>query len=236
MNFYKAQDFVDDIMSYVKFPFDREDISLEIKDHMIDKIEYYIEKGYDVEESEKLTIKDMGDPKKIGVELNKQHNPIIGWIWAISNTVVVLFIIINILLMVSIIFNYIISGNSVGIIPKENIEYRIDLDERVQIDDRVIRFTNIVYEKDGKLNIFYRDYEKGFRLGGWNFGSLGTIRDDLGNEYPGHSGLGGGGIVSKWIKTIDDFPEDANTLIIDYDMYNRKFKIEIPLKTGENNE
>lgn len=236
MKFYKTEEFLKDILSHVKFFFDREEIRLELKDHMIEKIENYMELGYDVEEAEEFTIKDMGDPEIIGVELNKEHNPIIGWIWRITQKIVGFFIIINILIAVPIILMTIFNTNYINRIPKDNIVYRINLNEKRQVDNRVIKFTNIIYEKDGNLNIFYRDYDKSFHMGGWNFGNIGIIRDDLGNEYPGYSGSGGGRVFSRWINTIKDFPEEANMLIIDYDQYNRKYKVEIPLKQGEINE
>ncbi len=236
MHFDKIEEFLDETLSYVKFVLDRYEIKLELKDHMMDKLDYYIESGHDGDEAERLTIKDMGDPKEIGVELNKQHNPIIGWIWRISRVAVILFIIINIFTVGSLGLISIFSTSEVSRIPKEDILYRINLDEKVQIDNRIIKITNIIYEKNGDMNIFYKDYEKSILGGGWSLGYLGTIKDDLGNEYRGYSGSSSGGIVTKSRKTIKDFSKDANTLIIDYDLYNRKYRIEIPLKTGEDNE
>ena len=96
MHFDKIEEFLDETLSYVKFVLDRYEIKLELKDHMMDKLDYYIESGHDGKEAEKLSLIDMGDPKERGVELNKQHNPIIGWIWRISRIAVILFIIINI--------------------------------------------------------------------------------------------------------------------------------------------
>lgn len=235
-NFYKVEEFLEEIVSHVKFVFDRDEIKLELKDHMIDKFQYYMEKGYDEEEAEKFTIKDMGDPKEIGLELDKQHNPIIGWIWRITNILATLLIIINIFIVGSIGLVSIFSTSEINIIPKEDIVYRINLDKKVEIDNRVIKITNIIYEKNGDMNIFYKDYEKGLLGSGWSLGHIGKIKDDLGNVYRGYSGSTSGGIISKSRRTIRDFSKDANTLIIDYDEYNRKYRIEIPLKTGENNE
>lgn len=234
MNFYKTEEFLDEIVSYVKFFFDRDEIRLELKDHMMDKIEYYMEVGYDWEEAEKIAIKDMGDPREIGVELNKQHNPIIGWIWRITHIALVLFMIVNIFILGSISLITIFSSNNIRSIPKENIVYRINLNEKVQIDNRVIKFTNIIYEDNGNMNIFYKDYEKGFRSG-WS-GGMGTVTDDLGTEYNGYSGSSSSGLIRKSRRTIKEFSKDASTLIINYDQYNRRYTIEIPLKTGEKNE
>lgn len=235
MNFYKVEEFLEEIISYIKFVFDRDEIRLELKDHMMDKIEYYMESGYDGEEAEGLTIKDMGDPKEIGVELDKQHNPIIGWIWRITHIALILIMIVNIFILVPIGLLTIFSSNNIRSIPKEDIAYRIDLNEKVQIDNRVIKFTNLIYEKNGNMNIFYKAYEKGSLGSGWS-GGMGTVTDDLGTKYMGYSGSSSAGLITKARRTIKDFSQNANTLIINYDQYNRKYRIEIPLKTGEKNE
>lgn len=236
MNFYKTEEFLENILSYIKFSFDKDEIKSELNHHMMDKIEYYIEVGYDKEKAEELSINDMGDPKVIGVELNKQHNPIIGWIWGITHVMVVLFMIINIFTVGIMVLLATFSRNPIRDIPRENIVYRIDLNEKVRIDDRVIKFTNVIYDKKGDLHIFYRYYDKRFWDTGWSFGSLGIIKDELGNEYSSGSGSGGGSILSKCRRTLRDFPKDAKTLIIDYDRYNRKYMVKVLLKVGENNE
>ena len=53
-------------------------------------------------------------------------------------------------------------GNSVMDIPKSNIVYKLDIDEKVKLDDRTIRFTNIIYEKNGNMNITYEYYNPKF--------------------------------------------------------------------------
>ncbi|MBU5256215.1 permease prefix domain 1-containing protein [Tissierella praeacuta] len=236
MSFHKMDEFLKSVLSYIKFPFDREDIKLEMEAHILHKINYYMEQGYHEEKAEELAVKDMGNPKEIGIQLNKEHNPIIGWLWRITNIAVSIFIVINIFIIGSMTIVTIFSGNPVKEIPKEDIVYRIDINEKVQIDDMVIKFTNVIYDKDGELHIFYRYYDKKLWGSGWSFGAIGTIKDDLGNEYFSGSGSSSGGIVSKGRRSLRDFPENANTLIIEYDEYNRKYRVEIPLKAGEYNE
>ncbi|WP_353092830.1 permease prefix domain 1-containing protein [Tissierella praeacuta] len=236
MPFCKSNEFLKIVLSYIKFSFDREDIKLELESHILDKIEYYMEQGYHKEEAEELALKDMGNPKEIGIQLNKEHNPIIGWIWRITNIAVSIFVIINIFIVGAILLTSIFSRNPIKDIPKEDIVYRIDINEKVQLDDTVIKFTNVIYDKEGELHILYRYYDKRLWGGGWSLGTIGIIKDDLGNEYFSGSGSGGGGIISKRRRSLRDFPEEAKALIIEYDEYNRKYKIEIPLKVGEYNE
>lgn len=236
MSFYKAQDFVEEILSYVKFSFDRKEISLELNQHMVDKIEHYMEKGYDEKEAENLAINHMGDPKEIGVQLNKEHNPILGWIWAITNIGVRILITISIFILAINILIVIFNGSGVKGIAEENIVYRLDINERVEIDNRVIEFTNLIYEKNGDMNIFYKDYEKSLFGRSDSFDWIGHIKDDLGNEYGYKARSTSGGIVSKSRRVINDFSQDANYLIINYNEYNREYTVEIPLKIGGRDE
>lgn len=237
MPLLKKDKFLKEVLSYVKFPFDRGDIKRELENHMLDKMESYAEEGYDKETAEELCINDMGDPKEIGIQLNKQHNPIIGWMWKITNVIVVLFLIVNVFIVGSILLSYLgkslFDGNMVNDIPKSNIVYRIDIDEKVKLDDTVIHFTNVVYENNGNMNIFYEYYDTKLWGTGWTLGTIGDISDNLGNTYFSGSGASRGGIKTKSKRTIGNFSREADTLIISYDNYNRKYRVEIPLKAGD---
>lgn len=239
MEFQKYSDFLDAVLSYVKFPLDREEIRLELSDHIVDKIQYYVEQGLSYKEAEAKAIMDMGDPKDIGSQLNKEHNPIIGWLWVISKGLVSIFILINIFIvgprLLYLTFS-IFDPSPIKDIPKEDIVYKLDINERVQIDDRVINFTDIVYDKNETIHIIYNYYDKKIWRMGWSHGYLGTIKDDKGNEYFSGSGYRGGGIVAKGRKSIRDFPRDAKSLIIEHDFYNRYYRVEIPLESGDANE
>lgn len=73
-------------------------------------------------------------------------------------------------------------GNSVMDIPKSNIVYKLDIDEKVKLDDRTIRFTNIIYEKNGNMNITYEYYNPKFWANRWTFGGMREISYNLGNH------------------------------------------------------
>lgn len=235
-------EFLDQVLSYIKFHLVKDEIKAELESHILDKMDYYTSKGYNKEEAEELAVNDMGDPKQIGIQLNKQHNPLIGWILKITNGLVGFIAIAGIFLSIvfvvpSIIMSLFVRG-PIHDITKESIEYRIDLDEQVRIDNRIINFTNLVYEKDGSMNILYNERETGLlRRGGWSFGTIGEISDNLGNEYFNRYGSStGGSIITNSIMTIDDFSEEAEELIIEYDNFNRHYRVEIPLNAGESHE
>ncbi len=239
MDFQRSKEFLDTVLSYVKFPFDKEDIRMELQEHIWDRIDYYTQQGLTYYEAEEKAIKDMGDPKEIGIQLNKEHHPLIGWLYLASKVLVILFVIINIFMAVPVIIDLgysIFDDKLIREIPKEDIVYKIDVNERVQIDDRVINFKNVVYDKNGTLHISYYYYDKKLWGSGWSLGTIGIITDDKGSKYYRGSSHTTGGIVSKGMVSVENFRKDAKTLIIEYDRYNRYYKLEIPLKSGENIE
>ena len=236
MNLLKSDKFINEVISYIKFPFDREDIRKELEDHILDKMEYYDSRGIDKVTAEELTLRDMGNPKEIGIALNREHNFVLGWIYKITNALVTIFLIITVFTAGISLISTIFSGNPAKHISKEDIVYDIKVNEKVKIDDRVIKFKNVIYEKNGDMNIVYEYYDTKLLGMGWSLGHIGTIKDNLGNEYFEGSGSSSGGIITKGVETMNDFSSEADTLIIEYDMYNRYYKVEIPLKVGDSNE
>ena len=233
----KTNKFIKDVLTYVKFPFDRESIKKELEDHITEKIEYYCEQGYDLDKAEDIAIEDMGNSRDIGVELNKQHNPLIGWIWRVSSiSVKLLSFVAAFILILHVMGGYIFVPNPMKDITKEGIVYKVDVNERVRIDDRVITVTHLIYDKNSTMHIIYNYYETKFWRMGWSLGSIGEISDNLGNTYHNFTGAGGSGFgMSKVRKSVRNFSSKADTLIIDYDRYDRHYRFEIPLPVGDEN-
>lgn len=232
----KKEKFLKEVLSYVKFSLDREDIKTELESHILEKVDYYIEQGYDKEKAEELSINDMGDAKEIGIELNKQHNPILGWIWYITNVMVGITIIFSVFVIGPLLVEPLFKANLINNIEKSNIVYKMNIDEKVNVDVTVIHFTNIIYEKNGDLSFFYEYYDTRMWGYGCSIGLIGEITDNLGNIYPYGPSEMQGGIKTKCMQTIKNFSKEADTLIISYDNYNRKYKVEIPLQVGDKNE
>ncbi|MEW8994525.1 permease prefix domain 1-containing protein [Clostridium sp.] len=232
----KKEKFLKEVLSYVKFSLDRDDIKTELESHILEKVDYYIEQGYDKEKAEELSINDMGDAKEIGIELNKQHNPILGWILRITNVMVRITIIFSIFVIGPLLVVSLFKTNLINNIEKSNIVYKMDIDEKAKVDVTLIHFTNITYEKNGDLSFFYEYYDTGMRGDGYGIGLIGEITDNLGNIYPFGPSEMQGGIKTKCMQTIKNFSREADTLIISYDNYNRKYKVEIPLQVGDKNE
>lgn len=236
MHWSRKDMFLEEILAYVKFPFDRRDIKSELEGHILDKMDYYIQNGYDEEKAEELSISDMGNSKEIGEELNRQHNPLLGWLWKITNVIVVLSIFCSVLFIGLPFISSLFNGSTVNNIPNSNIIYKINIDRKVKLDDTTIHFTKVIYEKNGDMSIFYEYYDAKLWGTGWSLGTIGNITDNLGTKYFNGSGEGGGGIKAQCIRTVNNFSRKATSLIINYDNYNRKYKVVIPLKVGDRNE
>lgn len=224
--------FLEEVLSQVKFPFDRADIREELEHHIYDRFDYYINQGIDFEEAETMAVSNMGDAKIIGKALNKEHNPLVGWMLGITNVFIVILVIITGYVVVATTFMSLFGLIDIDDIPKEDIVYEVEVDEKVQIDDRVIHFTKLVYDKEGAMNIFYRSYDKRLWGSGWGNNSIGSIYDESGNEYINGGGRASNGIFSNCLTSKRNFPKDAKELVIIYDNGNRYFEVRIPLPEG----
>lgn len=229
----KIDKFLQSVLAQVKFPFDKAAIRSELENHLLDRIQEYLDEGYDEETAARLAVEGMGDPKEIGTELNKQHNPFIGWLWKLTNGALIMLVIINIFLAGIPIALSLVAYNPAEDIPDTEIVYNLKIDEKVRLDDKVIQFTDVILEKNGDLNIAYKYYDTRFWRKGWIVGGIGTISDNFGNIYRSSSDYSTGGIITKGVRTVKKFDQAAEKLIISYDNYNRSYRMEIPLKAGE---
>ena len=236
MPLYEKENFLEEVLRLIRFPFDREEIRAELENHITDRTNYYKEQGYNQESAAGLAVKNMGEAKEIGRALNKQHNPVLGWLWLVTNGLAFILAILVILNLAIPFLSSLLSLNGIDKIPASDIIYQIDANEKVRLDDTVIRFTEVVYDKDGDLNIYYKYYDTRLWGLGWSLPGIGSISDNLGNQYLTGGSSGNGGVISRNRQVIPDFAAAADTLIIDYDSYNRKYRVEIPLQEGDENE
>ncbi|CDX02314.1 hypothetical protein SDC9_10977 [bioreactor metagenome] len=68
MLFPELDDFLRTVLSYVKFSFDKKAIRSELESHLWDRIEDYLEQGYEEAAAVHLAVEGMGEPKEIGIE------------------------------------------------------------------------------------------------------------------------------------------------------------------------
>ncbi|KTE89926.1 permease prefix domain 1-containing protein [Desulfitobacterium hafniense] len=76
MLFPELDDFLRTVLSYVKFSFDKKAIRSELESHLWDRIEDYLEQGYEEEAAVHLAVEGMGEPKEIGIEADEPSKDI----------------------------------------------------------------------------------------------------------------------------------------------------------------
>lgn len=223
------------VLRQIRFPFDRASIRAELVDHISERVDHYLELGYDQERAEQAAVSDMGDPTQIGVELNKEHSPLLGWLWKASGLLLGLVIALHVLLVVPMLAGSLFDGPSAIHIPESQIVYEVHVDETVRIDDRVIHFSKVIYDRGRNLHIFYEYHDIWYR-GGWSFGQIGTISDNLGNTYWDGGSSNRGVLRRQGYRMVKGFSPEASMLFIRYDQYNRKYEVRVNLPVGDGSE
>jgi len=220
------------VIKYIKFPFDRKEIYEELNNHIDDRINELYKDGLSIEMATNKSIEMMGDAKKVGLELNKMHNPFLGWIWKISDFGVKFFGVIVCLIFILNIITSIDLGNPIKDIPKEDIIYHLKVNEKAKIDSRVINIKDILYDNKGILHIRYITYNSNLLVNNaWNFSNLGDITDEFGKKYYGGSSSSSG-IISHHYIQLDGFNPNSSKLNIVYNQYNRQFEFHFDLQEG----
>lgn len=74
----------DAVLEQVRFWPDRERIGQELTEHWEDHREDLLRVGYPEDEAEARTLAAMGDPAAVGKALDREHSPLLGWLWELS--------------------------------------------------------------------------------------------------------------------------------------------------------
>lgn len=145
------------VEKHVDYIFDRKKIVKELEDHIDDNIEELIHEGYTQEEAEVKAVEMMGNPHEVGKELNKLHNPWIGYLLMLSR-IVVLMIILTIL---STSIPYIKDTiKMLSPIVYENSEKIIKIDEDVYLSTHKLIIDNICTTNNGTYVLTYRCFRR----------------------------------------------------------------------------
>ena len=75
--------YLNDVVSHVRFAFDRRKIRQELREHMEDLYEDLLSQDIDEKQAAELTVDYMGDSEELGKELDKAHHPVLGYVWLI---------------------------------------------------------------------------------------------------------------------------------------------------------
>ena len=237
----EVREFIEKVVKRVHFVPDRYDIQLELAAHIEDSALLIQEQdNLSPEDSEKAALERMGDADENGIALNRQHNPVLGYMWYFSRIIMVLLCIIVILQSIPMLL---VSGwtilfdHPIRDIPKETYVRHVKPNELIKLDSRRIRITDVIQTEDGSLHILYSSYNLSFSgLHGWSSSGIGIIKDEDGETYFNGGGRGTAGIYSRARRSLDNFPFEKEKLIIEWDYAGRYYKVEIPLGEVVNND
>ncbi len=188
----KQKEYVEQVRKQIYFIFDRNSIEEELKAHIQDSILDYMEEGLSYEEAEKQAVSNMGDPVETGKMLNKEHRPLLGYFWMISQIIVVW---ISILFAFSLLTTGFMSLKMLTPTTVKNSGQTIPVNVEFEISTHRVTIDNICIENDGEYNLTYRAWVKrDYSRAGWS-SDLFYIHDKEGNSlreggFQGNSILG----------------------------------------------
>ena len=179
------ENFLDAVLREVRFGWDRDEIRAELAEHLYEESAYLAERdGLTEPEAEAEAVRRMGDAKLLGKELNRAHNPWIGWLWIVTSVLLILSLFVYALgardlygaakiqyekytngLQKSLVRSYEENGN---------LLFHLKCEETIELDGFRIRFTDIYgvswddtsgsdslhifYEQDGKNGGLFMSY------------------------------------------------------------------------------
>ena len=245
MSLSSNRDFITTVTRQVHFPFDRKIIALELDDHLKQLEAFYFEETHDSDLAMKQALSEMGDPIENGIELNKVHKPLWGWLWLLSKY-------LCIGLAAVMIFQVVVKGwsawqdSQILAAPTLSPEllYRnlnlepsnsnIVLDETVSIkvalNHDTLIFDRFLLNEEGTLIILYQDI-KPFTLFGpgsdhYPIKDLSTLITSDGKELSFEKD--GVNTVGRYhVLIAKDVPTEITTFELEFSGYTNHFKIRI---------
>lgn len=145
--------FFDDVLQEVKFSWDHDEIRTELEEHILEECAYLETKGLPEEEAETEAVRRMGDPRSLGKLLNTAHQPWIGRLWLLTNTLLAVMLIVFAVNLYGIRetndegipFGWAEAENQ-GVMEllAEDTVFHVTCDETLQLEQYQIRFTDVV--------------------------------------------------------------------------------------------
>ncbi len=213
------KEYLDEVTSYVKFKYDRREIFCELAEHMEDRYEDFLEDGMEEEKAKCATIACMGEAKEVGEELDKEHSPLLGWVYLILKRFCILMVIMTCIPVLNIGLGF--ANSLFNLMDREYygdspLVYTIDIDENFQIYEDTLILKDFRYYEDGTLELSYATWSNPFaKRVFWNASARVLLYDADGNAInTGGGGYKGAGYYSIGSQRVDDVPEDIAFAVV----------------------
>lgn len=173
----KKNEFLSIVRKQIRFVFDRDKIEDELKQHLTDSIENLIEEGFSWQDAERIAVEQMGNPKEVGQLLNREHNPILGYLWTISRVALSIFVCRIAIQIGMIAFSLITTMKPY--VPKYSVEsYAVNLE--MELPTHHVKVDNICRNESGQYFLTFRAWPKlEYSRAGWR-NDFFTIEDKAG--------------------------------------------------------
>ena len=228
------EDYIGEILTFVKFKYDHKAIRRELFAHMEDLCGELQAEGLDENMAHYMTVEYMGEAAEIGRELDQEHHALLGWLWRISRIVAVVLLLVSALPLLDV--GIYLAGSFVGQefspAPGNGELWHMEVDREFHTYDDTVILQDILYYPDGTLDIRYGTKRSLFSKSRFGTGMLGHgLYDEKGEEL--HHNAGGrknGGYISKGQLQIREVTAEAKWLVLSY---GSELKIVVDLETGE---
>lgn len=208
----KREEFLHTVRKQILFVYDRDAVENELSQHLCDSIEDLIEEGLDEEEAELQAVEQMGNPTELGKLLNQEHNPLLGYLWAISK--VALACLICPAILYTGVFGFNLLKIITPIVLKNSVEtYSVEID--LELPTHKVKIDNICLNESGKYSLTFRAWPKlNYSRAGWSSQYF-ALEDCEGN------GLGGSTSAHNFFVSYGskdfEWPEDSVLHIVGVD-------------------
>ena len=208
--------YLNDVVSNVRFAFDRRKIRQELREHMEDLYEDLLSQDINEKQAAELTVDYMGDSEELGKELDKAHHPVLGYVWLILG-------ILCIVVAAKTAFGLLDTGIGIAkgyfaeVYPASASEvvYTISPDVEKQVYDYTLYIDKIVYYEDGRMEVDYATWRNPFsRDEYWTFEIRAFPYVGETQCYNGEGSYKDGRYYGKGQIKLRDVPEEADRLEI----------------------
>lgn len=218
------QEYVKRVRKEIHYVFDRDVVERELNQHIEDSMADLHEEGLSWEEAEQQAVAQMGDAKEVGKLLNKEHKPLLGYLWMLSNVLLII-------VAIPTLFTILVAGWGFGkmITPTvlENSAKVYPLAIELELPTHKVVFDNICVNDAGEYCITYRAWTKySYSRAGW-FSDFFYLENSAG-EYMSGGGYASTAFIGRQGYTDFERPEDdilnlvcmnGETIVIDLKEY-----------------
>lgn len=198
------EEYLNIVRKEIKYIFDRDAIEKELNEHIQESILDLMSEGYSYEDAEMQAVYQMGDPKELGKQLNKEHHPLIGYLYSFTQFIIYLMIVPLIISSLYTLYN--ISQIMFEHKTEGYVEI-IELDYKVELAGHTFMLDNVCIDVEGDATLNYRTF-KNFFYNRSNWSTQIRAILDSNNQWLDLSGYSSSGLLGNWSRQEFELPND----------------------------